>query len=80
MLTLCIRANKKHAKVYNQDCNTLLEHAIQFYNGEDMFFNGRDLFYRGKDLPALRSLDDGKLLPPLPKPGEVDLICGGKCS
>ena len=64
MLTACIRANKKHAKVYNQDCNALLEHAIQFYNR--------------KDVPALRSLDDGKPLPPLPKPGEVDLICGGE--
>lgn len=65
MLTLCFRANKKHAEVYNQDCNTLLEHAIRFYNGEN--------------LPAVRSLDGKRLLPPLPKPGEVDLICGGKC-
>lgn len=65
MLTLCVRANKKHAQVYNQDCNTLLEHAIEFHNG--------------KDLPVLQSLGDGKPLPPLPEPGEVDLICGGKC-
>ncbi|KAF8503256.1 S-adenosyl-L-methionine-dependent methyltransferase [Russula emetica] len=57
------QANKKHATVYNQDCNTLLEHAIEFYNG--------------KNVPAVRSLDDKTPLPPLPKPGEVDLICGG---
>jgi DNA (cytosine-5)-methyltransferase 1 len=70
-LTLRFRANKQHAEVYNQDCNTLLEHAIRFYNGQ--LYTGED-----KDLPAVRSLGDGKLLPPLPKPGEVDLICGGK--
>jgi hypothetical protein len=59
-----LRCNKKHTKVYNQDCNLLLEHAIQVHNG--------------KKLPPLKSLDGGKLLPPLPQPGEVDLICGGK--
>ena len=61
--TIFFRFNKKHAKVYNQDCNLLLEHAIQFYNGKNS---------------PLRSLDGGKQLPPLPKPGEVDLICGGE--
>ncbi|KAF8261693.1 S-adenosyl-L-methionine-dependent methyltransferase [Lactarius quietus] len=55
--------NKQHANVYNQDCNLLLEHAIETNNG--------------KKLPPLRSLDDGQPLPPLPRPGEVDLICGG---
>ncbi|KAI9446182.1 S-adenosyl-L-methionine-dependent methyltransferase [Lactarius indigo] len=55
--------NKQHAKVYNQDCNVLLEHAIETDNG--------------KKLAPLQSLDDGRPLPPLPKPGEVDLICGG---
>jgi DNA (cytosine-5)-methyltransferase 1 len=65
-LTIFFRINKKHTKVYNQDCNLLLEHAIQFYNG--------------KNSPPLRSLDDGKQLPPLPRPGEVDLICGGECN
>ena len=62
--TLCLRFNKNQATVYNQDCNVLLEHAIQVYNS--------------KNSPPLQSLDGGKLLPPLPKPGEVDLICGGK--
>ncbi|KAI9459440.1 S-adenosyl-L-methionine-dependent methyltransferase [Lactarius psammicola] len=56
--------NKRHANVYNQDCNILLEHAIETDNG--------------KKLAPLRSLDDGRPLPPLPKPGEVDLICGGQ--
>ncbi|KAH9180823.1 S-adenosyl-L-methionine-dependent methyltransferase [Lactarius sanguifluus] len=55
--------NKQHANVYNQDCNILLEHAIETDNG--------------KKLAPLQSLDDGQPLPPLPKPGEVDLICGG---
>jgi DNA (cytosine-5)-methyltransferase 1 len=58
------RFNKKHTKVYNQDCNLLLEHAIETYNGENS--------------PPLQSLDGKKPLPPLPRPGEVDLICGGK--
>ncbi|KAI9511110.1 S-adenosyl-L-methionine-dependent methyltransferase [Russula earlei] len=53
----------KHAKVYNQDCNLLLEHAIQLYNG--------------KDAPLLKSLDNKDLLQPLPRPGEVEMICGG---
>ena len=60
----------RHAEVYNQDCNALLEHAVQFHNGQ--YHN------RKNDLPAVRSLGDRKPLPPLPKPGEVDLICGGK--
>ncbi|KAH9026772.1 S-adenosyl-L-methionine-dependent methyltransferase [Lactarius pseudohatsudake] len=55
--------NKQHANVYNQDCNILLEHAIETDNG--------------KKLAPLQSLDDGQPLPTLPKPGEVDLICGG---
>lgn len=63
VLTLCFRHNKQHTKVYNQDCNLLLEHAIQVHDG--------------KNPPPLRSLDDGEPLPPLPKPGRVDLICGG---
>jgi hypothetical protein len=63
-LTVYFRYNKQHANVYIQDCNLLLKHAIETDNG--------------KKLPPLRSLDDGESLPPLPKPGEVDLICGGK--
>lgn len=58
------RYNKQHVNVYNQDCNLLLKHAIETDNG--------------KKLPPLLGLDDEKPLPPLPKPGEVDLICGGK--
>ena len=35
-------------------------------------------FDNGKNVPAVRGLDDEKRLPPLPKPGEVDLIYGGE--
>ena len=59
-----LRFNKKHTKVYNQDCNVLLEHAIQSHNG--------------RKLNPLESRDGGKQLPPMPQPGEVDLICGGE--
>jgi len=64
MYSLVLRFNKEHTKVYNQDCNALLEHAIQVYNG--------------KNLPPLRSIDGRRPLPPMPQPGEVDLVCGGK--
>lgn len=57
------RHNHPEVQVYNQDCNLLLKHAIETYEG--------------KKPKALRSLDDNRPLPPMPLPGEVDLIMGG---
>lgn len=59
-----IRTNYKNVTVYNQDCNVLLEHAADLQ--------------AGKKPSTIYSLGSKKeALPPLPIPGEVDLIMGG---
>lgn len=64
MSFLIFRANHEGIIVYNQDCNAVLKHAAELQ--------------AGKHPPALRSLDEAEgALPPLPAPGEVDLIMGG---
>ncbi|KAI0039551.1 S-adenosyl-L-methionine-dependent methyltransferase [Auriscalpium vulgare] len=54
--------NKPHTKVYNQDTNLLLQHAIQIHEG--------------KNPKPLRSVTE-TLLPAMPQPGDVDFIYGG---
>lgn len=60
------RANHPDTIVYNQCSNKLLEHAIGLA--------------QDSTLRPLRSLDPkvSECLPPLPQPGEVDFIYGGK--
>lgn len=60
------RANHPDTIVYSQCSNKLLEHAIGLA--------------QDSTLPPLRSLDPevSECLPPLPQPGEVDFIYGGK--
>ena len=60
------RANHRHAVVYNQCTNKLLEHAIQTA--------------KGLSPRPLRSLDEVSCedLPPMPQPGDVEFICGGE--
>lgn len=63
-----LRANHPHAIVYNQSVNACLQHAIDTYQSR-------------KPAP-LHSLNSkmSTALPPMPKPGEVDIIYGGKLS
>jgi hypothetical protein len=56
------RANHPHAKVYNQDVCSLLNHTIQVHDN--------------KAPPPLEALN-GTTCPKMPLPGEVDLITGG---
>ena len=59
------RVNHPHARVYNQSVKVCLKHAI--------------LTSEGKNPPLLMSRSKhSKQLPPMPKPGEVDFIYGGK--
>ena len=61
------RANHPHAIVYNQSVNACLKHAI--------------LTSEGKNPPLLLSRGRyPKQLPPMPKPGEVDFVYGGRAS
>jgi site-specific DNA-cytosine methylase len=57
------RANHPAAIVYNQDTNMCLQNAI----------DARE----GKLCEPLRSIADGKELPPMPQRGDVELITGG---
>ncbi|KAH8099541.1 S-adenosyl-L-methionine-dependent methyltransferase [Cristinia sonorae] len=59
------RANHPGTVVYNQCSNALLKHAVQTFEGQ----NPRPLQSLDKNKP--------KILPPMPKPGEVDFIYGG---
>ncbi|EJD02256.1 S-adenosyl-L-methionine-dependent methyltransferase, partial [Fomitiporia mediterranea MF3/22] len=59
-----LKANHADTVVYNQDCSELLKHVAELH--------------AGKTPPTLRSLGpENEALPPLPSPGEVDLIMGG---
>ena len=63
-LIFTLRENHEDTIVYNQDCNVLLKHASEMQEG--------------KNPPPVCSLGKGKeALPPLPLPGEVDIIIGG---
>ncbi|KAI5117478.1 hypothetical protein M0805_007182 [Coniferiporia weirii] len=60
------KTNHPDVKVYNQDCNALLKHAAELRDGKNP-----------KPLKSLGNAPGRQQLPPLPSPGEVDLIIGG---
>ncbi|EGO21115.1 hypothetical protein SERLADRAFT_417509 [Serpula lacrymans var. lacrymans S7.9] len=57
------QANHSHTTVYNQCTNVLLQHAIDTHEG--------------KNPKPLKGIHSGKVLPGMPKPGDVDFIYGG---
>ncbi|GJE87065.1 BAH and Dcm domain-containing protein [Phanerochaete sordida] len=79
---LSFKKNNPGCTVYTQDSNVLLQHTIESHRAlkpkslSSRNSNDKKLLPPPKPLPS-RNPNDKKPLPPMPKPGDVDFICGG---